>query len=187
MSKPYLYSAAALALAVFWAVGVSARLARLRAQVGQSFEPLWQLWQRQLALAQQVSEQLAAQPNAQAAIEHQRLMGVMAQFALAAATLQARPTQSRRSDMLILARALLHPSWARAVALLPAPTPESDEDAASLPSQWEVLCHQEMLPLHGFNTALQAHNQAVTQFPAWLLARLWGFRPGRLLRVSDRA
>lgn len=199
MSPPYLYGAAALALALFWGVGVYGRLMRLRAQVGRSFEALWQLWQRQLELARHLADRLApAREDEQ--IAAQRLRAAAAQFALAATLLQARPTQVLRSDMLSLARALLHQSWAQAVALLPA-TPDVAADPgafgqvqeegepvpASLPSQWSVLCHQEMLPLHGFNNALQAHNQAVALFPALLLARLLGFRPGRLLRMSERA
>lgn len=235
ISSSLSYSAALLALAVFWAVGAWARLQRLRRQVSQAQQPLQQLWQEQLALARRLCAQLQAlpavtldddlapddleTPEAGCAACAQRLKGAIRQFELAAARLQRQATRAQHSDWLALARTVLHTSWDQAVACLeaaeprrltardladapgqgaapltpesiPVPEPPTDPvpqvmtEALPLSSRWQVLHHQEMLPLHGFNTALHSYNQAVRQFPALLLARTWGLRPGRLLRIG---
>lgn len=205
MSKPCLYSLIALVVALFWLVGACTRLSRLRAQVGLAFRPLQEQWQRQLALGRQLARVLALAPGPSP--ETLRLLAAVTQFERAAASLQARPTQAECSDMLVLARTTLHQGWCQAVCLLsdaqqavdtpevPTLSLEAGLDAVQnlsaaghhdFESAWDMLRHQEMLPLHAFNSALQAYNQAVTQFPAVLLARVLLQRPGRLLGIRER-
>ena len=65
----------------------------------------------------------------------------------------------------------------------PAARTADDRDAheAGLPegmsSRFERLADQVAGPREAFDVSVKAYNDAVRQFPALLLARIWGFKP----------
>lgn len=181
-----LYLGIALILLSFWAVGAYGRLARLRSAVAQALEPLEQLWQQQLELVQEV---LSAAPDEVAdGGPQRRLTAAAQQFAFSVRRLHERPTRGRFVEMLELTRATLHHAWTQELGATEVQAPTDDAEILSelapelnLQQQWQVLGHQEQPPLAAFNAAMRAHDRAVSQFPAMLLARLFGFRRGRQL------
>ena len=54
---------------------------------------------------------------------------------------------------------------------------QGDVDRASAQQRWELWATQAEAAQSQFNSAIRQHNLAVSQFPAVVLARLFGFRP----------
>lgn len=75
----------------------------------------------------------------------------------------------------------LYLSWSRLRDL------PSDLAGAALPitlqSQWEHVALQAEIARTEFNRMVTNYNQAISQFPALLLAWLFGFRPAQPLQV----
>ena len=183
MSNPLWPVLLVLALVFFWAIGAYNRLVRLRAAVGTAFAALEPLLRERLAWvkgalppaeppAPDAPASTLDEPRTQA---WARLDAAGEQLALALAPVRSQPVSARAVCSLAQAQAALHAAW---VAVAP---PEAGQ---ALQAQWDRLRHQE-LPLTGaFNEAVRAYNAAATQFPAMVMARLCGFRPGQMLEPT---
>ena len=168
------------AVLLFWVVGAYNRLMRLRADIKTAFSAL------ETALTQQVElvrKQLPAPEVTQPApLESDGsfwggLHGAAAQCAASLATARHRPLEPQRIEALSAARDVLAMAWDRAAR-------EDAHDLAGPRLPDTVLARHTHLALQTdsavalFNLAVSRYNDGIAQFPAVLLAWLFGFRPG---------
>lgn len=178
-SSVVLWSVAALIL--FWGVGAYNRLMRLRAEANTAFAGLEAELSRQVALVREcLPPQEATQP---AGLEGDAsfwsgLHGAASQFAASLAAARSRPLEPEGIAALSAAQQVLAMAWERA---------ERDDahDLAGprLPDTLTARRAQLVLQTHAavdqFDQAVGRYNEAIAQFPAVLLAWLFGFKPGR--------
>lgn len=160
-----------LAIMAFWAVGAYNRIVRLRSAALQAFGGLDAHWVRLLAM---LGECDAAQVTAGRVMVAGRpeWLEAMNQFAARLAVARARPLHSEVAEQLLLARQELARTWA---ALLAGPD-VSAEVWAPWAERWEQHRLQNALATEQFNQAVVQYNAAIDQFPAWVLARFFGFK-----------
>ncbi len=165
---------AAAALLVFWALGAYNRLVALRNAViaawAQVDEPLQR---RAAALAQLADAARAPLHDEQGAID--AALAAQQRLQAAADAMRARPALAPRAAELGLAERALAAAAARLLALLeqrPAAAGATAPLLATLQDANTRLGFARQL----FNDAVQAYNDAVHQFPASTLARLFDFR-----------
>jgi LemA protein len=182
-----------LALVFFWAVGAYNRLVRLRAQISQAFAALDVLLVRQLVWVQgslppALRGDLRDEPAASDDPVDAAWSGLRAasdQFATTLATARARPMDPGAVAALMAAQDVLNMTWQRlwrlAIDPARAPLPEL------LNQEHEKLLSQTLPLGEAFNAAVMAYNGAIRQFPALLLARLFGFRPAGWLQPAEPA
>jgi LemA protein len=185
-ASPVFWIAAAVLL--FWAVGAYNRLIRLRAAALLAFAGLEAPLRAQVELVQSCLPPSATPALAQ---DDDDLLDDMAslwsglgaaasQFAASLAAARTRPLDANTVAALSAAIGVLHMAWQRlqqddAHDLAGAALPES------LQSQWQQIDTQHRAAAALFNDAVGSYNHAIAQFPALLLAWLFGFRPARAL------
>lgn len=159
------------ALGLFWSVGAYNRLIRLRSYAVSSFAALAVPMQRYADIVQSGQANGPGQASAQAWAE---LLRVHTQFSSSLALAQTRPLDAAAIKALAVTESALQEAWVRI-------TIESTE-AISTPwledlyKQWSDARQQSHTATPGFAHAIHNYNAAVSQFPALLLARLFGFR-----------
>jgi LemA protein len=172
------------AVLLFWAVGAYHRLMRLRADAHAAFAAVESEFGKHVEL---VREHLPGADLTQPApIEQEStfwagLQGAARQFATALAAAHNRPLDTRRVAALNAACDVLVVAWENA---------EHDDthDLAGprLPdtvvAQHSQLALQTHAAIEQFNTAIARYNAGIAQFPAVLLAWLFGYKPGLGLR-----
>ncbi len=175
------------AVLLFWTVGAYNRLMRLRADANTAFGVLDAELSRQVDL---VRNQLPPPDSTQpAALDGEAplwvsLHAAAAQFAASLAATRGRPLEPERIAALGAAQNVLEMAWERA---------ERDDahDLAGpfLPESVTTSRAHLALQTHAatdqFNLAVSRYNEAITQFPAILLAWVFGFKAGR--PISRRA
>lgn len=165
----------ALAVLLFWALGAYNRLLRLRTQGMLAFGALAGLLNQSLVL---LTARMAGQDAAQAPADGQPgpdavatawagLMLASQQFSAALAQAQAQPLNAA-------ALATLSQTWARLRALPADPTGAALPPAFSL--QWVQVSAQTDLARAEFNQRVINYNEAIQQFPAFMLAWMLGFK-----------
>lgn len=168
----------ALAVLLCWALGAYKRLLRSRAQAVQAFSALTAWFNQSLSL---VSVRLAEQDAAQVPVDDlsgadaasEAWAGWMAasrQFSAALLQAQAQPLEAAELASLSLA-------WARLRALPAEPTRRILPHDLVL--QWVQLCTQTEVARAEFNQRAINYNEAIQQFPAFMLARMMGFKPAQ--------
>jgi LemA protein len=169
------------AVALFWTVGAYNRLMRLRAEAKTAFASLDAELTKQIEL---VRNDLPPPEQTQpASLDGEGsfwagLHGSAAQFAASLAAARPRPLEPAGIAALSAAYDVLVMAWERA---------ERDDahDLAGprLPDTVTLrrahLAMQSQVATEQFNQAVLRYNQAIGQFPAVLLAWLFGFKPGR--------
>ena len=110
------------------------------------------------------------------------VIGASTQFTASLAVAKTRPLDGESMAALGAANAVLRMAWQRAAA---------DDGANAAPGistaalvQWDELNRDAERLAQDFAAAVNAYNAAVTQFPAALLAWLFGFRKARPLAVA---
>ncbi|KRD21092.1 LemA family protein [Acidovorax sp. Root267] len=183
------------AIAVFWALGAYNRLMRLRSAVVQAFGSFDAHMVRLLALLGEFGAAHAVQqlpPAGGMAPEMAALQGATTQLSASLAMARARPLQSEAVAALVAAREVLHASWQKAVPNLPgdnnAQMPALADAADLLPRpallwqmRWDEHVQQNDQATRVFNDAVLHYNAAIAQFPANLLAWVFGFKAARRL------
>jgi LemA protein len=170
----------AAAVVVFWVVGAYNRLVRLRAEAITAFGGLEAELSRQVELVHKqlpLPEATMPAPLEQEGSIWAGLHGAATQCAVSLAAARARPLDPLRIAALGAARDVLGMAWDRA---------ERDDahDLAGprLPDTVIARRVQLVLQTHAavaaFNQAVSRYNQAISQFPAVMLAWLFGFKPG---------
>ena len=166
---------------LFWTVGAYNRLVRLRGEANAAFGAL----EAELGRQVQLVEQLMAGEEPPASIfggtEHSfwgGLQGAASQLGASLAQARHRPLDPERIDALAAAQSVLAVAWERA---------ERDDahDLAGPRLPETLTATRAQITLHciaaadRFSRAVEQYNAAIAQFPAVLLAWLFGFRPGR--------
>ncbi len=166
------------AILVFWAVGAYNRLIRLRAEVNTCFSQVQGQLEQQVGLVNSV---LPADPREALDDDLAFLAQIQAASAQLAACLDAarpRPLDHERLAAIASAAQVLTRAWERAeredlhdLAGPQLPAALTD-DRARLVRLTEDAVQQ-------FDHAVDRYNHAIAQFPAVLLAWIFGFKPGR--------
>jgi LemA protein len=183
MPSPVVLGAIA-ALLLFWTVGAYNRLMRLRAEANTAFASLEAELAKQILLVREcLPPAEATQP---AALEDGSsfwagLHGAAAQFAASLAVARTKPLEPERIEALSAAQDVLAMAWERAERddahdLAGARLPES------VTARRAQLAMQTRAAIDQFDRAVVRYNGAIAQFPAVVLAWLFGFRPGRGVR-----
>ena len=169
----------ALGVLVFWAVGAYNRLVRLRSSALQAFGALDAQLQRHTDVVQSVQSVAGNNelPLTDAATEAlAALQAASTQFAASLAAARAQALNREAMAALAAARKVLVMAWQN-VQDLCGPLDGADAAGTESPSQrWEQWATQSQQACVPFNDAVARHNTAVSQFPALLLARLFGFK-----------
>jgi LemA protein len=173
------------AVGLFWAVGAYNRLVRLRSDANAAFAALEAELARQAQLVRECVPPEDEQPQSQftgGSAFWGGLQGAAAQMQASLAAARARPLDPERIAALGAAQEVLGMAWDRA---------ERDDahDLAGprLPENFsgerQQLVRMTQVATEHFNQAVSRYNDAIGQFPAVLLAWLFGFQPGRGLRA----
>ena len=175
---------ALLAIAVFWALGAHNRLVRLRSHVAQQLQQLVQLWQAQaqemgLRLEQYVQGRETDSQWATLdddALRWRPLTLAARQFLACLSVLKANPQQIAAVDDVSSVRAardIFEAAWQRLSA------EQDDLAGAPVPPDLQILWAQHepaaQRKLQEYDEAVSAYHQAIGQFPALLLAWVFGF------------
>jgi LemA protein len=173
------------AVTVFWGVGADKRLVRLRSDAKAAFTTLESELQKQvqlvLACIPPEEDQAPSQFTGGSAFWG-GLQGAAAQLAASLASAKSKPLDPERIAALGAAQEVLSTAWDRA---------ERDDahDLAGprLPENFSgeraQLVRMAQAATEHFNGAVLRYNEAIAQFPAVLLAWLFGFQPARGLRA----
>lgn len=173
------------AVVVFWAVGAYNRLVRLRGEANAAFAKLESEMARHVALVNAclpAEESHAASQFDGGSAFWGGLQGAAGQFAASLNAARARPLEPERIAALGAAQEVLEMAWDRA---------ERDDahDLAGprLPENLSLermqIVRMTQVAIGQFNDAVSRYNNAIGEFPAILLAWLFGFKAGRGLRA----
>jgi LemA protein len=164
------------AVLVFWAVGAYNRLVRLRSLAIAAFAPLDAQFGHYVAL---VKNGFASFHGDDGPAARAGLVGAALQLETSLKEARAQPLDVLAMQALETAHEALCASWARVrnepPDLAGAPLPEA------LQLQWEHIARDAGNAGVDFNCRVQDYNAAIRQFPAGLLARLFGFGPAHEL------
>lgn len=174
-----LVSSIAGAVLLFWGVGAYNRLVRLRGEANAAFAELHGHLQRQVDLVDQVvgEEPESIFEGAQSSFWG-GLQGAAAQLRASLAAAKHRPLDPDRIAALGSAQKVLVVAWERAERddahdLAGARLPDS------LTGQRAQITTNCIAAAERFGAAVDHYNAAIGQFPALLVATLFGFRPAR--------
>lgn len=163
------------AVVLFWAIGAYNRLVRLRSKAIAAFAALDEQFRLYVTLVHGnfpvVSDDTV---TARAG-----LAGAAQQFDTSLRDARRHPLDAMAMRALETAYETLGSSWVRLCNEPPdlagAPLPET------LRQQWEHIVSNADRMKAEFNQHVQAYNEAIVQFPAGLLAGLFGFKPAYLI------
>lgn len=168
-----------LAILLFWAVGAYNRMVRLRSEVGKAFVGLDAVLSVQPALIQaSLPADLTPELSPHGSMAPwNRLSSAGEQYARSLAKARAQPLDPEAISALCAAQRVLDDVLRGAVR------PPGDVDTVdaflteSLPIRFARLADQVEGPREVFDASVSAYNAAVRQFPAVVLAYIWGFKP----------
>jgi LemA protein len=172
------------AVVLFWTVGAYNRLVRLRANAKSAFADLEAEMSKQVALVRECLPPAdATQP---AALEGAgsfwaALHGAAAQFAASLSAARPRPLEPEGIAALSAAQDVLAMAWERAERddAHDLAGPRLPETVSARRAQLVMQTH---VAIDRFDRAVSRYNEGIAQFPAVLLAWLFGFKPGRSVR-----
>ena len=168
-----------LGVLVFWAVGAYNRLVRLRSVALLAFGALDAQWLRHTELLSATVPMPVLVPVADgpvaAPVEPEppvptALAAASAQLMASLAVARSRPLERDAIAALAAARSVWDMAWAQV-------QDQGDANKALAQQRWELWATQAAAAQSEFNSVICQHNLAVSQFPAVVLARLFGFRP----------
>jgi LemA protein len=169
------------AVLLFWSVGAYNRLVRLRAKVLSIFASMVTQFERYAVwMAQHAPRVTADAPPAPAGDVWTNLRAASAQFNASLAAARSNPMDTASMAALAAARTVIVMAWQHVSdeALRAA---AGVDNVATLRTEWEAINRQTESADKAFAVAVDSYNRAVRQFPAVLLAWLFGFRPARRL------
>jgi LemA protein len=173
------------AVLVFWAVGAYNRLVRLRGEAKEAFAALDRELAHQVSLVQACMPPGEAHPASQfegGSAFWSGLEGAASQLGASLAAARQRPLEPDRIAALGAAQEVLAMAWERAERddAHDLAGPRLPENVAMERAQF---IRQAQVAAGHFNMAVGRYNEAIGQFPALLLAWLFGFKPARGLRA----
>jgi LemA protein len=179
------------AILVFWVLGAHNRLVRLRSQVVRNLQALAQMWRAQVSDISLRLDQYSQGSESESqwagldsdALRWRPLTLSARQFLACLQVLEAKPqTIAGLDDVSAVhaARAVFESHWQRLQI------EQEDLAGAPVPPELKMLWVQHeagvLERLRDYNAAVDAYHQAIGQFPALLLAWLFGF--GMTARLS---
>ncbi len=181
-----------LALGLFWSLGAYNRLIRLRAQAIVAFSGFEQNTGKLTALVQNRFPYSALLSAADpAVISHELvcawagLVGASDQLSVSMKVARQRPLHAESIAALALAQTTMSDSWLRLQQLAVQTEPSAQSASLWLPAelqeQWGQLANQSERNKLEFNQQVSAYNQAIKQFPAAVLAWVFGFKLAQVL------
>ena len=172
------------AVLLFWSVGAYNRLMRLRGDAKSSFAQLDTELAKQVQLVRhQLPEPDTAHTHDEDATLWNALHGAASQFAASLAAARNKPLEPDGIAALSAAQDVLAMAWERA---------ERDDahDLAGPRLPDSVIASRAQLSMQAraagdhFDQAVGRYNAAIAEFPAVLLAWLFGFKPSRGLLAN---
>lgn len=179
MAPSLVFWIAAAAL-LFWSVGAYNRLVRLRSEANAAFALLEGELAKQVVLVQSClpAEETQPAPLPGETTFWGSLHGAASQFAASLAAARLRPLDPEGIAALGAAQDVLAMAWERAER-----DDAHDLAGSRLPDTVSAtrahLVAQAVSAAAQFNQAVARYNEAIGQFPAVLLAWLFGFKSGR--------
>lgn len=178
----------AFAIVLFWALGAYNRLMRLRSAVAQAFGSFDAHMVRMVALLGEFNAartvQRAQQGDEGVDKEIAALQGATTQLSACLAVVRARPLSVDAVAALTAARGVLRDTWRGAAREGLLEAPDGDPSTPSLwQARWDEHVQQNDQAARVFNDAVAQYNEAIGQFPASVLARVFGFKPARVLEA----
>ena len=174
-----------LAMIVFWAVGAYNRLVRLKNVIANAFGQIDVQLKRRYDLIPNLVE--AAQKylvHEQATLE--AVISARNQARSASEMVTSRPGQAAAVIALAAAEQTLDSSLGRLFALAEAyPDLKADETIRELSEELTSTENKVGFSRQAYNDAVLDYNNAQGQFPALLVARLFGFAPSAMLRATQ--
>ncbi len=175
----------AIAVLLFWAMGAYNRLMRLRSQGIVAFLALEGLLSQYLLMVKTHFPQggvadavhSPVQGNELTSAAWAGLAAAAEQFSASLKVAHAQPLNGPTTRALQTALETLCLSWTR-LRDLP-PDLAGPVLPATLQSQWEHVALQVNLAQAEFNNTVTNYNEAISQFPAFLLAWVFGFKPAQ--------
>ncbi len=171
----------AVAVLGFWVLGAYNRLVRLRQAMAAAFAQVdGQFRQRHALLAElvdSVAAELADTPEAVATVAAARL-----QTRVAADRAAQRPASAGRMASLVLAEQVLRTAVSRLITLAKScPGLHSDPRLRAAMTELSTTQHRLEAAREAFNATVLDYNASARQFPTWLVAAMFGFRPAGAL------
>ena len=187
MSLQTIVSLTLLAMLVFWAVGAYNRLVRLKNSMANAFGQIDVQLKRRYDLIPNLVE--AAKKYLQH--EQETLEAVIAarnQARSASDRVASRPGQADAVIALAAAEQTLGGSLGRLFALAEAyPDLKADKTIRELSEELTSTENKVGFARQAYNDAVLDYNNAQGQFPALLIARLFGFVPSAMLQATENA
>ena len=187
MSLQTIVSLTLLAMLVFWAVGAYNRLVRLKNSMANAFGQIDVQLKRRYDLIPNLVE--AAKKYLQH--EQETLEAVIAarnQARSASDRVASRPGQADAVIALAAAEQTLGGSLGRLFALAEAyPDLKADKTIRELSEELTSTENKVGFARQAYNDAVLDYNNAQGQFPALLMARLFGFVPSAMLQATENA
>jgi LemA protein len=185
MSTQSLVSIVVLALLLFWAVGAYNRLVRLKNTIANAFGQIDVQLKRRYDLIPNLVE------AAKKYLLHERetLEAVIAarnQARSASDAARSHPTRAPEVLALAAAEEALSGSLGRLFALAEAyPELKADDTIRELSEELTSTENKVAFARQAYNDAVLDYNNAQAQFPALLIARLFGFAASAMLRATE--
>ena len=178
---------ALLALLIFWAVGAYNRLVRLKNIIANAFSQIDVQLKRRYDLIPNLVE------AAKKYLQHERetLEAVMAarnQARTASDSARQRPTNASAVGALAVAEQALDGALGRLFAVAEAyPELKADQTISALSEELTSTENKVGFARQAYNDSVLDYNNAQAQFPALLVARLFGFAPSAMLQSTQSA
>lgn len=185
MSVNTIIAIAVFALLVFWAVGAYNRLIRLKNTIANAFGQIDVQLKRRYDLIPNLVE------AAKKYLQHERetLEAVMVarnQSRIASDAVRSRPANAQAVVALATAEQALEGSLGRLFAVAEAyPELKSDQTIRDLSEELTSTENKVTFARQAYNDAVLDYNNAQGQFPALLVARLFGFMPSAMLQATS--
>ena len=178
---------ALFALLVFWAVGAYNRLVRLKNIIANAFGQIdVQLKRRYDLIPNLVEAAKKYLQHEQATLE--AVITARNQARSASDAVRSRPSNAGAVTALVAAEQALDGSLGRLFAVAEAyPELKADQTIRELSEELTSTENKVGFARQSYNDAVLDYNNAQGQFPAVLIARLFGFGPSVMLRATENA
>ena len=185
MSLQTIVSLTLLAMLVFWAVGAYNRLVRLKNVIANAFGQIdVQLKHRYDLIPSLVDAAKQYLQHEQATLE--AVISARNQARSASDTVRSRPGKADAVIALAAAEQTLDSSLDRLFALAEAyPDLKADQTIREFSEELTSTENKVGFARQAYNDAVLVYNNAQGQFPALLIARLFGFVPSAMLQATE--
>jgi LemA protein len=178
---------AVIVVAALWGVGLYNGLVQRRNRIANAFSQIDVQLKRRYDLIPNLVEvakrYLAHEASTLEAVTRARGAAVGA-----AATLRERPTDAAAAGLLTMAEQALGGSMGRLFALAENyPELKADATMQSLSEELTSTENRIGFARQAYNDEVLAYNDAASQFPGVLVARLFGFAPAAMLQATQNA